>query len=136
MRGRLEIVGSDMMYLVPLSQISKHDSSILAHLNDATKADMPQRYPLSKLLVFYSVRELAQRCDGNTVTIIDMTPGLCHSDIFREDMSAIGTAAMALSTWVVGRTTEDGGRTLVHGISPDLLVEAHGRFMMDAKIAA
>ena len=39
-------------------------------------------------------------------------------------------------TAAFARSTEVGGRTLVHAVSPDLEAEAHGKFLMDCKIGA
>ena len=36
---------------------------------------------------------------------------------------------------VFARTTEVGGRALVHAVSPDLGVDAHGKFLMNGKVA-
>ena len=43
-------------------------------------------------------------------------------------------AASWLMKAVFARSTETGARTLVHAVSPELPKEAHGQFLMDAKI--
>jgi len=63
-----------------------------------------------------------------------MTPGMCKSDIFRDDTSWIVNFGKALMLFLLARSTEVGGRTLVHAVKPDLEVDAHGAFLMDAKI--
>lgn len=35
---------------------------------------------------------------------------------------------------ILARTSEVGSRALVHGVIPDLAVEAHGKFLTDCKV--
>jgi len=135
-RGRLTVVGSDTMYIANIVDL-EDDGKILDKLNHATIEDMGGRYPLSKMLLFYSLRELARRSpvsDDSNVLITDVTPGLCKSELIRHDLSAVGRTAMSIMSGVLARTTEQGSRTLAHAVSPDLQVEAHGRFLMDCTI--
>lgn len=37
---------------------------------------------------------------------------------------------------VFARSTEVGGRTLVHAVIPDLSPDMHGKFLMDCKLGA
>ncbi|TKA69915.1 hypothetical protein B0A55_07647, partial [Friedmanniomyces simplex] len=137
LRGRLTVVGSDMMYMADTRELQT-DGSIIAKLNDQAQSQIKQRYPLSKVLVFYSLRELAGRSplnEASDVILSVLTPGACKSDIFRDDTGALGRMFMGVAMAALSRSTEVGGRTLVFGVSPDLSAEAHGRFLMDNKIA-
>jgi len=114
------------------------DGSILTKLSDPAKSQIDQRYALSKILVLYSLHELAARSpiDNNSDVILSvMTPGACKSDIFRDDAGFITKIVMGVAMAAVARTTEVGGRTLVYSVSPDLPKEAHGSFIMDNKVA-
>ena len=95
------------------------------------------RYPTSKLLIFYAVRELAARSpitpDSNVVINV-MTPGLCRSDLMR-DANSLGMKIFEfVFMGLFARKTEVGGRTLVHAVSTDLPEDAHGKFVMDCKV--
>lgn len=72
--------------------------------------------------------------DSNVV-INFMTPGACASDLFRDDISWFVKMVQTLMISIFARTTEVGGRTLVDAVRPDIPVEAHGKFLMDCKIA-
>ncbi|KAK4543113.1 hypothetical protein LTR36_005890 [Oleoguttula mirabilis] len=137
LRGRLTIVGSDMMYIADLKELETQ-GKILDKLNDPAQSDIGQRYGVSKVLVFYSLRELAARSpltSDSDVILSVLTPGLCRSDIFRDDVSAAGKLAMTVGLAAFARTTEVGSRTLVHGISTQLPAEAHGKFLRDCRLA-
>jgi len=64
-----------------------------------------------------------------------MTPGACKSDLFRDDISWFVKMFQTFMMNVFARTTEVGGRALVHAVSPDLGVDAHGKFLMNGKVA-
>lgn len=137
LRGRLTVVGSDLMYIADLKELETKGSILEKHSNPA-QPDMGQRYGLSKVLAFYSLRELAARSplspDSDLILSI-LTPGACHSEIFRDEVSTASKLTMAASLAIFARTTEVGGRALVHGIDTELPAEVHGRFLMDCKVA-
>lgn len=108
---------------------------IIDGLNDATKANMAGRYPISKLLVLYAVRELASRSSSGITTkskqIILNTPNPsgCHSDLTRE--LADDKATQVFQRYL-SRTGEEGARTLVHGLLAG--PETVGQYLSDCKI--
>ena len=107
--------------------------------NLTKKHDALFRYPLSKLLLTYAVREIADRSPitpDSDVIINVLTPGACKSDIFRDETTWATALLKAFIQNVIARTTEVGGRTLVHGAAPDLAKDAHGAFLMDCKVTA
>lgn len=135
-RSRLTLVGSDMMYTVDPSDF-KVDGSIFPYLN--TPGVLPENnyYSYSKWLVYQTslrVAELHPISQESNVLINVQTPGACKSDLFREDSGAVMKAVSWLLKAVFARSTETGARTLVHAVSPELSKEAHGQFLMDAKI--
>lgn len=137
LRGRLTIIGSDMMYIADIKELET-EGRIMDKLNDMAKSKIGQRYQLSKVLVFYGLRELARRSplnDDSDVIMSVVTPGACKSDIFRDEKGSVGKMAMAAGQAVFARTTEVGSRTLVHGVIPELPAQFHGRFGQDCKLA-
>lgn len=130
-RGRLTVVGSDMMYMANPSELET-SGSILVKINDSeqSKPWMSERYALSKILVYWTLRDVAARSPSGGPIITAVTPGLCQSDLLRESG---GLPSIANG---VARTTEVGGRTLVHAVSPELEGCAHGKFLMNAQIGA
>jgi len=92
----------------------------------------------SKRILLYAIREIAARSPVNAdsnVIINFMTPGACRSDLFRDNISWFVRMFQEIMMTIFARTTEVGGRTLVHAVSPDLGVDVHGKFLMDGKIA-
>ena len=81
------------------------------------------------------VREMVVRLDRSKpggpppIIITLVNPGLCKSNIDRDDKPP-GLAMRAMRA-VLDRTTEVGGRALVHGAAA--AADAHGQFMSDGK---
>lgn len=96
---------------------------IFNYLNDKEKSDIAARYPISKLLVFM-VREMAARRpqDSYLVTINIVNPGLCHSELIKED-----NFVMQIMKFLLARIAEEGLWTLVHGASAG--PETHGQYL-------
>ena len=57
------------------------------------------------------------------------------SDIFRDDLPWYQGLPQKIGIYLLARTTEVGGRTLVHAVKSDIGSETHGKFLMDCKIA-
>jgi NAD(P)-dependent dehydrogenase (short-subunit alcohol dehydrogenase family) len=104
----------------------KEDQPMKA-ISDPTKANMRERYPLSKLLEVLLVQELAGRVRGSEIIINMVNPGLCHSQLGRE-----GGWSFMLMKLVLARSTEVGSRTLVAGATAGL--ESHGAYMTDGHV--
>ncbi|KAF3389021.1 Short chain dehydrogenase yanD [Penicillium rolfsii] len=113
---RVSIVNSALHYVAPLAEIDvPSQASIFSRLNNKETADMESRYPLSKLLVLFAVRALANRLEkskGPLIVVNAPNPSWCKSQLLREDKSA-GTRMAAR---MMARSTEEGSRALVHGI--------------------
>lgn len=134
--GRFVIPNSALHYIAPVTELAPsadEKQSIYARLNDPSKALMGSRYPLSKLLVVYMVRELAARTTasaGKPAVIINTpNPSACKSQLMRE------------SSWIeltlgnsFARTAEEGSRTLVHGLLGG--DDTHGQYLDNCHVAA
>ena len=81
------------------------------------------------------MRELVSRLEstGSTnapVTIDLVNPGLCKSDITR-NMQGGFQIVVSILILLLGRSSEQGSRTLVHGASAGL--QSHGQYLSDAQ---
>lgn len=80
-RPVLTIVSSEVHHFTAFKEREVPTGQIFAGLNSKEKSDMPSRYPVSKLLEIFVVRELAEKHPAASypVTINTINPGLCHS---------------------------------------------------------
>ncbi|KAF1988216.1 putative short-chain dehydrogenase [Aulographum hederae CBS 113979] len=120
---RIVIPNSALHYLAPLKEL---EGDIFANLNSPKTADMASRYPLSKLLIIYAIRELASRVDY--VAINTPNPSFCKSGLVGED-PGFGTK---LFEKVLARSTEMGSRALVHGALSGK--ESHGQYLTNCHV--
>ncbi|KAK4140117.1 uncharacterized protein C8A04DRAFT_15251 [Dichotomopilus funicola] len=129
---RFVVPNSALHYLAPLGDGSESDTPILTRLNNPDLSLMSGRYPLSKLLVLYAVRELASRTSQTDLPVIINTPNpsYCVSGLARE---RAGNAAERTAEKWIARSTEEGSRTLYHG----LVVaggESHGGYLTNCHV--
>jgi hypothetical protein len=88
--------------------------------------------------LLYATREIAARSPvtpESDVIINAMTPGMCHSNIFRDEKPWLQAVIERIVLRILSRSTATGGAALVDAIRPDLPVESHGALLMDCKIA-
>lgn len=80
-RPNLTIVSSDVHTWTKIPERSAPEGQLFETLSDKNKAVMAERYPVSKLLEVFTVREFAERHPSATypVTVNMLNPGLCHS---------------------------------------------------------
>jgi retinol dehydrogenase-12 len=116
---RLPIVGSAVHFWATTAELTAPaQGKIFETLNDQKSANMAGRYFLSKLIVMQCVQELAARVSASSakhrtpvVVVSNVAPGWCRTDLFRHDDSA----GQRIAIKVIGRSSEQGSRTLVHG---------------------
>ncbi|KAM0715823.1 hypothetical protein Q7P37_008337 [Cladosporium fusiforme] len=111
---------------------SAPDGQIFATMNDESNGFDFGRYPLSKLLEIYCLRHVGEQHPKLSVTINDVDPGLCQSELARELTGIMGWVFW-LQKLIFARSTEYGSRTLVHAISQG--PETHGRYLSSCAIA-
>ena len=117
---RFSIPNSALHYVASITELSDRNTGLMERLSDPDKADMAGRYAFSKLLVLYAVREFAARNDAaaqnNTVKVIINTPNpsFCKSNLAVESQASAGFKA---GERIMARSTEEGSRTLVNGIT-------------------
>ncbi|KAH8154410.1 uncharacterized protein LAJ45_00937 [Morchella importuna] len=127
-KPRLVVVGSEGHELTTFQE--RKAENALKVLNNKEyfldPANEWERYPLSKLLIMYFVRELAKRVPGADtgkpeVIVNTVNPGLCVSELGR-DHSFVAN----LFSTIVGKSAERGGRTLLDAAARG--EESHGGY--------
>jgi NAD(P)-dependent dehydrogenase (short-subunit alcohol dehydrogenase family) len=127
----LVIVSSEVHHLSNLPERNDASGSIFTALNDKSKAQMMQRYNVSKLLEVLAVRQIVEdhAPAGYPVVINYLNPGFCHSELMRE----ASVMSLILKTVFHARSTEVGSRTLVHAAHAG--TESHGQYLSDCKVS-
>ena len=124
------IPNSALHYTSPTKELDP-SKSIFGTLNNANEADMANRYPLSKLLVIYIIRELALKLatsDHALVVFNTPNPSFCKSQLMRESPSA----GLRMAERLLARTTEEGSRVLVHGLAAG--AESNGQYLTNCRV--
>ncbi|KGO45156.1 Short-chain dehydrogenase/reductase SDR [Penicillium expansum] len=129
---RIAIPNSGLHYMASLEQLDpKNEGGIFKSLNNKEATNMSGRYPLSKLLVLFGVRAFAnQFANGKAPLVIINTPNpsFCKSQLARET----DNFGQRVFEKVLARTTEEGSRTLVHGILAD--EKSNGQYLTDCHV--
>lgn len=139
LRGRLTLVGSDMMYTVNPADFQPKNppDSIFPYINTPSTLPEGNYYAYSKWLVYQASHQIAEShplSEKSDVIINVQTPGACKSDLFREEGTMLSNAVSWVMFALFARSTEMGARTLVHAVGTELEEGAHGEFLMDAQV--
>ncbi|KAI9702763.1 MAG: hypothetical protein M1836_007977 [Candelina mexicana] len=124
----LVIVSSEVHGFTNLPE--RKEPKILEALADEKKANMGDRYNVSKLLEVFFVREIAPLLTSSSKPQIVMnylTPGLCHSELGREE-----GFMFTVIKFFLARTTEVGSRSLLYASQAGK--ESHGKFCQNCMI--
>jgi NAD(P)-dependent dehydrogenase (short-subunit alcohol dehydrogenase family) len=125
----LTIVTSEVHHWTQFPQ--KNAPSIFADLDDENKADMADRYNVSKLMEILLIRHMTQVLikDKNKypVVINCVTPGLCKSELVKD----MGLAPVVFKK-LLGRQLEVGSRLLVNATS---LPDSQGEYILDDHVS-
>ncbi|KAI9687326.1 MAG: hypothetical protein M1822_002369 [Bathelium mastoideum] len=141
--GYITVVGSSVHIFADHTQISsalvlshkEKDGDMWDFLSEEKTVDMKGRYYLSKLPVMFGVRELASRIarengKGEGEIVVNcVNPGWCRTELFRTND---GGAAARVMLRLIGRTAEEGSRTLVHALSAGR--ESQGEFLGECRV--
>ncbi|TVY43255.1 Short chain dehydrogenase [Lachnellula subtilissima] len=122
---RLTIVSSEVHGRAKFAE--RKEPKIFDALDDESKFDVWDRYPLSKLLEVLVFRQIAPSLEGSGVILNILNPGLCHSELARD-----AGWGLAIMKFILARKTEVGSRTLVAGAVAG--PEAQGEYMHDGKV--
>ncbi|OAP61835.1 hypothetical protein AYL99_04038 [Fonsecaea erecta] len=134
----LAVVGSAVHFFVGAKELTAPaEGQILQTLSNPKKADMKARYFLSKLIVMLLVKYLASMLQKAAekdptnkplVVINNVAPGLCKTNLFQSFASPPTKVLLR----VVGRSSEHGARTLVHGATAG--TESHGQYLSECRV--
>lgn len=107
---------------------------ILAALNDPEDYRQSDRYPTTKLIGLFWMRELASRVNSSEVIVNATNPGFCKTDLPGQ-IKGIQSYVISLAGWAIGRSAQEGGRCLV-----DAAVvqgpESHGKYVTGLRVKA
>ncbi|KAJ2978886.1 hypothetical protein NQ176_g3569 [Zarea fungicola] len=131
---RYAIPNSALHYTAPITELRSRDDGLMRRLSNRDTADMAGRYSLTKLLVVYAVRELAERSAASAkeapIIINTPNPSFCKSDLGKEMADSLG---FKISERLIARSTEEGSRTLVHGLLAGQ--ETNGQYLTNCHVA-
>ncbi|KAK8039687.1 short-chain dehydrogenase [Apiospora rasikravindrae] len=131
--SRFVIPNSALYNMAPLGELDPdQDLSIIKRLDDEKTANMSGRYPLSKLLVLFAVREFAKRSSatGKGDSIVNTpNPSFCKSNLAQESADS---RAFKMFEKVMARSTNEGSRVLVHGLLAGS--ETNGQYMSNCQV--
>ena len=118
------------IFIIPDGVVPKAGSgqTLIQRCDDEAKWDPINQYFLIKLATWYAVKgvaDLVTKQYGGKVVVNATCPGLCKTNMVR-DLPWIYRAFMVIRHALLGRTAEQGSRTLVSatGLGP----ESHGKF--------
>lgn len=102
------------------------DQSLIEQCNGSTKFDFQKQYFLVKLVGWFAVRAIADKNGQEGKVVVNANcPGLCKTNMLNELLFTF-KMAIALMYFIVGRSPEQGARTMVSATA--LGPESHGRF--------
>ncbi|KAK8058235.1 hypothetical protein PG994_008683 [Apiospora phragmitis] len=132
-KPRLVIVTSALAFSVRDDLDSIRDD-VFDGLNDQKKANMRNRYALSKLVQIPIVRRLARLYPPEkTGVVINMiNPGLCRTGLARYSTWYYQLYIDVLRVLIGARTAEAGSRTILYGVAAG--EETHGKFLSGCEI--
>ncbi|KAI4097952.1 MAG: hypothetical protein LQ339_006656 [Xanthoria mediterranea] len=106
----------------------RNSPQIFETLSDQSKANMAERYFVSKLLQVFLFREMASRAGPSyPITINCVNPGFCQSELGREAGWNLYIMGLFLA-----RSTEVGSRTIV--AAAEAGPGTHGKYMSESAV--
>ncbi|KAI9708166.1 MAG: hypothetical protein M1820_004120 [Bogoriella megaspora] len=107
-------------------------TSILGRLNDESNFSFTSQYSITKLLEMWVMVSVAAKTSSSQVIVDASCPSLCRSTLGR-DFSVFLRGPDTLVKMIFGRTTEQGSRILVSGVT--VKENAHGGFWSHDRVA-
>ena len=134
--SRLVFTGSVVHVFAKHNYLSEPaPGQIFKSLDDEATADMADRYNLSKLVLLLGFRKLAGELSrsekGRPSVILNFVhPGWCKTELF--DSTNDGGMGGRIGLRLIGRTSEEGSRTLVHGAVAD--EKSHDKYLAECRV--
>ena len=132
----LSIVGSMNRTYAPDVELDvSQEVDTFEHLSDKDTATMEMRYPLSKLIVHQIFRELGPIVSrvnekASSIVVLNLVnPGWCYTELGRSKQEVLPERMIKS---IIGRTAEQGSRTLVHGVTAG--PETHGQYVSECQV--
>ena len=131
----LELVSSDMHYMF---NKLRSESSLLDAYNFPKGYSPESQYGVSKVFLEYAHAGLTKIANGENangrpdVFVVSVCPGATRSDLGRDIQAWYLRAALWLFSVTLQRTTEQGSRTYISGVT--LGEKGHGRFWQSDEI--
>ncbi|KAK4690249.1 hypothetical protein P7C71_g6495, partial [Lecanoromycetidae sp. Uapishka_2] len=129
---RLVFVGSFVHWMTSFPE--RNEDHVFEALADEKKANMADRYNLSKLLEMYEVQELAEltrKSPKEGEVVINFTnPGWVVTEAMRE-WTGLKQLVFKFARFFLARSTEVGARTTVNAAEGGM--ETHGQYMNDCQ---
>lgn len=125
---QLCIVGSQVAFTVP-GALEKMNGNVITWMNNKENG-MEGRYAVSKLVLYYAFREFSKRkpVSSTGVAMTYVNPGLCVTDLNRQTEEKERAEIDAMKA-KLGRTPEQGSRTLLHGALGGK--DTHGKYLSE-----
>jgi retinol dehydrogenase 12 len=134
--SRLVFTGSVVHILAKHKYLTEPEpGQIFKSLDNKATTDMADRYNLSKLVLLLVYRKLAEEIsrseNGNpSATLNFVHPGWCKTELFNSTND--GGMGGRIGLRLIGRTSEEGSRTLVHGAVAD--GNTHGKYLAECSV--
>lgn len=131
----LSFIGSMVHVFGPTEQLQAAEGArdIFEALSNPSTVKMSTRYPLSKLIEHLCFLELVSKLSAshkpNHVAINCVNPGWCKTELARYGNENLFDKFMAL---IFQRTSEEGSRTLVHGVTAGSA--SHGKYLSECQV--
>ncbi|KAL2008885.1 hypothetical protein VTN00DRAFT_7079 [Thermoascus crustaceus] len=126
--AHLTIVSSQQFTRVKAESL-RTEGNLIQHLNDRQRFSGGKQYAISKLLVEYAVKNIANltRNDDGTLQVIvnSVSPGLCATSLGRQYNRPHERLVVWILFKIFARTPEQGSRSLVSATFQGL--ESHGK---------
>ncbi len=98
-----------------------------------TKRCAASSYPRSKMLSLFAFRQLSELAPVSRTGVVMnwINPGICSTGLDRNANFAI-KLQIGFARALMGRTAEQGSRTLLHGLAADK--ESHGKYLTECEV--
>ncbi|GJN80060.1 hypothetical protein PLIIFM63780_003584 [Purpureocillium lilacinum] len=129
---RIAMIGSIVAFDAQPSLAKMDRDNILGDLRDRQKWE-PHMDARSKMLSLFAFRQLSELAPVSRTGVVMnwINPGICITGLDRNANFAI-KLQIGFARALMGRTAEQGSRTLLHGLAAD--EESHGKYLTECEV--